>query len=260
MKLIKIPFINGLSKTRGCEKAPDAIISSLKDVWSKERDEEKKIEIDEIKINSGDLEESEKRIFDGALKEFSNGEKIIFVGGDHSTSFNLVNAFNSKYKKAGLIVLDAHADCMEPMKEPTHEEWLRAAIEKGFESKNIMLIGLRNVYPIESEFLQEKNINCFWMNELFTDFEKSCDMITEQARNFENLYLSIDIDIADPAFAPGTGYIEPGGLSSRQLLYLIQRLALLKNIKAVDVVEVNPEKDLNNMTVVLASKIITELS
>jgi agmatinase len=260
MKIVKIGFINGLGKTKGCEKAPDAVIAKLKDVWSKENADAREFDISEIKVNNSNVEESEKKIFNGAAKEFSANEKMIFLGGDHSVSFNLVNAFNSKFKKAGLIVLDAHADCMEPMKEPTHEEWLRAVIEKGFDPKNIILIGLRNVYPTEMEFLKQKKINCFWMNELFSEFEKSCDMITEQARKFENLYISIDIDAADPAFAPGTGFIEPGGLSSREIVYLINRMSLLKNIKAADVVEVNPEKDINDMTVRLAAKIITELS
>jgi len=260
MKIVKIGFINGLGKTKGCEKASDAVIAKFKDVWSKENADAREFDISEIKVNNSNIEESEKKIFNGATKEFSANEKMIFLGGDHSVSFNLVNAFNSKFKKAGLIVLDAHADCMEPMKEPTHEEWLRAVIEKGFDPKNIILIGLRNVYPTELEFLKQKKINCFWVNELFSEFEKSCDMITEQARKFENLYISIDIDAADPAFAPGTGFIEPAGLTSRQLLYLIRRLALLKNIKAADVIEVNPEKDINDMTVRLAAKIITELS
>lgn len=260
MKLIKVPFINGLSKTKGCDKAPDAIIQKLRDIWSKEQDYEKKFDISEIKVNNSNVEESEKKIFQGAAKEFSDNERKIFIGGDHSASFNLVNAFNSKFKKAGLIVLDAHADCMEPMKEPTHEEWLRAVIEKGFNPKNIILIGLRNVYPLEFDFLKEKKINCFWMNEIFSEFEKSCDMITELARKFDSLYLSIDIDIVDSAFAPGTGFIEPGGFTSREFLYLIHRLSLLKNIKVVDIIEVNPEKDLNEMTVRLAAKVITELS
>ena len=81
----------------------------------------------------------------------------------------------------------------------------------------------------------------------------------EQARNFSDLYISIDIDILDPAFAPGTGYIEPAGLSTRELIYLIQRIKLLKNIKKYDLVEVNPDKDINNMTSKVAAKIIKEL-
>ena len=260
MKLVKIGFINGLGRTRGCEKAPNAIAKVLKDIWSKEQDTAKEFDIEEIKVDNSNIEKSVKKIIKESAEHFSEKEKAIFVGGDHSVSFALANSFKFIYRNSGLVVLDAHADCMKPMKEPTHEEWLRGAIEKGFDAKNVIVVGLRNVYPDESEFLKKNKINCYWMNELFSEFEKSCDLITEHARKFENLYVSIDIDAVDPAFAPGTGYTEPGGLTSRQFLHLINRLSLLKNVRAVDIVEVNPEKDLNSMTVLLAAKTITELS
>ena len=80
------------------------------------------------------------------------------------------------------------------------------------------------------------------------------------AKNFEAMYISIDIDSVDPAFAPGTGYIEPAGLTSRELLYFLSRLLLLKNFRMADLVEVNPDKDFKNLTVKLAAKIIAEIS
>ena len=83
-------------------------------------------------------------------------------------------------------------------------------------------------------------------------------MVMEKARKFENLYISLDIDSVDPAFAPGTGCIEPGGLASRELIYFIQRLKLLKNLRMMDIVEVNPKIDVNNMTSKLAAKVIGE--
>ena len=80
------------------------------------------------------------------------------------------------------------------------------------------------------------------------------------ARKFDALYVSVDIDVLDPAFAPGTGYTEPGGLTTRELIYFIQRLKNLKNIQMWDLVEVNPEKDVNNLTVMVAAKLIVEMS
>jgi len=72
-------------------------------------------------------------------------------------------------------------------------------------------------------------------------------------------YVSIDIDVIDPAFAPATGYCEPGGLTSRQFLYIIQRINKIKNLKAVDIVEINPDKDGGEKTVKLGAKILSEL-
>ena len=86
------------------------------------------------------------------------------------------------------------------------------------------------------------------------------DAIMSAAKNFSHLYISIDIDAVDPAFAPGTGYPEPAGLTSRQLFYMLHRLKNLKNINIIDIVEVNPKKDINNMTSKLAAKILVELN
>ena len=80
------------------------------------------------------------------------------------------------------------------------------------------------------------------------------------AKNFDNLYISIDIDVIDPAFAPGTGYIEPAGLTSREFLYFLHRLKNLKNIRGYDIVEINPKKDINNLTTKLGAKILVELN
>jgi len=157
-----------------------------------------------------------------------------------------------------LIIFDAHPDCMKPVKYPTHEEWLRGLIEKGFPAKNILIVGSRNSDLSELEFLKEKNIRIITMNQLTENLQDTCDVIMEFSDKKE-LYISLDIDIIDPAFAPGTGYKEPGGLTSREFIYLIQRLNKIKNLRAVDLVEINPDKDRDNLTVKLGAKILGEL-
>ena len=88
--------------------------------------------------------------------------------------------------------------------------------------------------------------------------EDICDGLMENSRNFEELYISIDIDSLDPSIAPGTYYTEPNGLTLNQLLYFLRRLKLLKNIKKIDLVEVNPEIE-RKITIKTAAKIIAEL-
>jgi len=96
------------------------------------------------------------------------------------------------------------------------------------------------------------------MNQLLGNLEDSCDGIMEFSKNKE-LYVSIDVRVIDPAFAPGTGYPEPGGLSTRELLFFIHKLKLL-NISSWDIVEVNPDKDINNITSKTAAKLVKEIS
>ena len=93
---------------------------------------------------------------------------------------------------------------------------------------------------------------------ILEDIDNIADTIMEFAGKKE-VYVSIDIDVVDPAFAPATGYLEPGGLTSREFIYLIQRINKIKNLRAVDIVEINPEKDKDNLTVKLGAKVLAEL-
>ena len=146
------------------------------------------------------------------------------------------------------------------MKEPTHEEWLRKLIDDKFPAKNILLVGARNFNIKETDFLREKGIKTISMNFLNSNLTEACDTIMEFASGKE-LYISLDIDIVDPVFAPSTGYQEPGGLTSRQIIYLIQRLNKIKKLKAIDIVEINEVKDRKkeNLTLKLGAKILSEL-
>jgi agmatinase len=265
MQIIKVPGVNGLGKTRGCEKAGNAVLETLKEIYSSESEKPidvRLLDLEEIHINNDDLELSNKLIYKNSLQVFDK-PKVMFLGGDHSISFSIVRAFldfcKTKEKEPCLIVFDSHLDCMKPVDEkfPTHEEWLRGLVEAGFPSQNIILVGVRNSYRAEISFIKEKAIRVMDMHALFLDIENACDTIMEFASGKE-LYFSLDVDVVDPSFAPGTGYKEPGGLTSRQLIYLIQRINKMKNLRAVDIVEINPNKDIENMTVKLGAKILGE--
>jgi len=265
MFVVKVPGINGLGKTKGCEKAGNEILNALKEIHSNEKGipiDVRLLDLEEIHLDNFNLELTNNLIYKNSFKFFETKSKIIFLGGDHSISYSTTKAFFDYCQNFGkepcLIVFDAHADCMPPMKEPTHEEWLRKLIEEGFPIENILLVGVRNMWRDEIQFVKEKGVKIISMNKLLEDLEDTCDTIMEFSNNKE-LYVSIDIDVIDPAFAPATGYIEPGGLTSRQFIYLIQRINKIKNLKAVDLVEINPDKDINNLTVKLGAKILGEL-
>ena len=270
MFIIKVPGINGLGKTIGCEKAGNEIIKCLKEeIYSNEAGKSvdiNKIDLEEIHLDNSNIESANKLIYKNAFEMFESKEKTIFLGGDHSISYSIGKAFLDHCENKGaepcLIVFDAHPDCMSVTKGsekyPNHEEWLRVLIERGFPSENILLIGIRNSDRGEIEFLKENKIRTISMNQLLENLEETCEVIMEFSDKKE-LYISLDIDVVDPAFAIGTGYREPGGLTSREFIYIIQRLNKIKNLRGVDLVEINPGKDANNMTVKLGAKILAEL-
>lgn len=270
MFIVKVPGINGLGKTIGCERAGNEILKCLKEeIFSNEFGKSidvTNLDLEEIHLDNSNLEITNKLIYKNAFKIFELKTKTIFLGGDHSITYSLGKAFldycQNEGKEPCLIVFDAHPDCM-PLtkgceKYPNHEEWLRTLIEQGFPAKNILLVGNRNSDIKEVEFLKEKSIRTISMNQLLENLEETCDIIMEFSDRKE-LYLSLDIDIVDPAFAIGTGYKEPGGLTSREFVYFIQRLNKIKNLRGVDLVEINPRIDVNNLTVKLGAKILAEL-
>lgn len=262
MQIISVKGINAMGKTSGCEKAPIEILESMEDIYSNEKGkivERKLLNVSELKIDNNNVEEANKLIYNNSRKLFLKQDNVIFLGGDHSISYSLVKGFADNYKEPFLIVFDAHADCMTPGKEPTHEEWLRKLVEEGFNSKNVVIVAARNIHPEERAFLDRNKIRVYGMKQIFEDIEGICDAIMESARNSDAFYISIDIDSIDPAFAPGTGYLEPGGLASRELLYFLQRLLLLKNFKGADIVEINPDRDETGRTIKLGAKILSEL-
>jgi agmatinase len=269
MFIVKVPGINGLGKTKGCEKAGNAILDALSEIHTNELGvpiDKRLLDLEEIHLDNFNLELTNDLIYKNAFETFEEKSRTIFLGGDHSISFSLTHAFldycqsREEVKEPCLIVFDAHSDLMKPVDGnfPTHEEWLRGIIEKGFPVENILLVGVRNQDPSEIQFLKEKGIRMISMNKLMGDLHETCDTIMEFASGKE-LYVSIDVDIIDPAFASATGYCEPGGLTSREFLYIVQRINKMKNLKAVDIVEINPDKEGAKITIQLGSKILSEL-
>lgn len=263
--IVKVSGINGLGKTKGCEKAPNEILKELKNIHSNEAGkliDANNLDLEEIHLDNFNIESSNELIYKNAFDIFKEKPKTIFLGGDHFVSYSLTRAFfdfcESNEREPCLIVFDAHADCMKPMKEPTHEEWLRKLIGDGFPTENILLVGARNFWKDELKFLKENKIQKIGVNSILEDIDNIADTIMEFTKAKE-VYVSIDIDVIDSAFAPATGYPESGGLSSREFIYLIQRINKIKNLKGIDIVEINPEKETNNLTVKLGAKILSEL-
>ena len=232
MKIVKINKVDGRIETKGCSKAAEEIIKQLSNIW---------------------LSENFKKL-DYSIED----EGDLYLGGDHTNT-------NNNFIKSGcdgILIFDAHPDVCQEFDFPSHGDWLKFLIDEGkVKKENVVLVGIRNPDIKEIEYLKDNKIKFFDMKKIFElGIKESCDLIMENVKNFNKLYLSIDIDVVDPAFAPGTGYAEPGGLTSREMIYFVQRLKLLKNLKKVDIVEVNLEKDISNQTVKLVAKFIWELA
>ncbi|MFA6023036.1 MAG: arginase family protein [Candidatus Pacearchaeota archaeon] len=264
MIIIQAPAENS-NDALGCRKAPEEIVKNLDDIYTGENGRQavkEKLDIKKLEFNGKNDADVEEIIYQESMDLISNNDKVIFLGGDHSISYPIGKAFadvcESEDKQPFLIVFDAHPDCKDYGNNVANNvQWLRKLIDKGFPKDKIILIGLRKSSLEENMFLQENKIRVYQMKDLI-DFQEICDIVMEQANKYQ-IYLSIDIDVVDSVFVPGTAHSESGGLTSRQLVYFIQRLNLLKGVKVIDIAEINPEKDFNNVTVKLGSKLLGEM-
>ncbi len=244
MKILKFP----LSETPGSAAAPDMILKQLTGIGLNESGISPRIDVDPLPI------ESEQALSE-AIKAISQDSRVCILGGSHKLTYTAFRSFARKHPDAGLLILSARTGCRTDC-------FLRRLINDDLIDKSkVILFGTRTWTGDEKEFLTAHDIRHFTMKRItLTGMEDTIDGITETISAWPTIYLSIDLSIADPSCAPGTDLNSPGGLTSRELIYLIQRLSLLKRLKMCDLVGVNPESDMNNATARLAAKLISELA
>lgn len=238
--LVKVPCSDGsLEKNIGCEKAPNEIVKNLT-----------RFKIKEADVVKGNLDKTGKNI------EKKDGD--IFIGGDHSLTYFSFKGFAKGKINPGLIILDAHLDSDYYTKTVTHEDFVRKLVdEKILKKGNVIWIGARRIFKVEKEF--SKGMNIFKINSIKKNLKKVCCMVLELCKEFSDVYLSIDIDVLDPAYAPGTGHRERNGMTDKELFFFLKKIKSLKKIGRIDLVEVNPDLDENRKTIKLASRIINRL-
>jgi agmatinase len=191
----------------------------------------------------------------------------IVIGGDHSITYPAATAVADAYGrgKVGIVHFDAHADTGNDSwgNLASHATPMRRLIESGaVPGQNFVQIGLRGYWPEREtlEWMRAKGMRWHLMGELI---DRGVEVVIDQAIKEaldgpEFIYLSVDIDVLDPGFAPGTGTPEPGGMQPADLLRAIRKIALRTRLVAMDVVEVSPPYDHAEITAQNANRCILE--
>ena len=177
------------------------------------------------------------------------GLKPLSLGGDHSVSYPVLKAVAAKHGPVDILHIDAHLDLYDELDGDrySHACPFRRAIDDGL-VRNIIQIGIRSAPPAHLEFGAANGV-------VSLGSEQIADIPWDKLN--APLYMTIDLDGLDPAIAPGVSHIEPGGLTSREVISLIHRLPV--SPVGADVVELNPSRDINMMTTHLAVRLVKEL-
>jgi agmatinase len=257
MAVLGIPFDEKSSYLRGAAGGPAAIRTvSTGKCYCGYTELGVNLEEDTVMVDLGDVDTSgdPDKTFalteKGVAKILDKGAVPILLGGDHSITYPILKAFAAKFKPLDLLHFDAHPDLYDDLygDRLSHACPMARVVEDGL-AANIVQVGIRAVTAAHRAKALKHGVRMIEMKEirdpLFLKFSNP-------------LYISFDLDALDPAFAPGVSHHEPGGLSTRQALQVIQ--ALKGQIVGLDIVELNPGRDVSGITAAAAFKIIKEVA
>ncbi|MDH3696445.1 MAG: agmatinase [Nitrosopumilus sp.] len=253
-----IPFDSTHSYKPGCRFGPDAIRDSFNNIEIFHPD----LKIDLENVNIEDLGNTRHTVVASEMIDMvkkitaelvSKQRQLFILGGEHSITYGTYTSFP---KETGYVVFDAHYDLRDEFADIklSHASYLRRIVEERG-SENILHVGARAFVKEELEFLTDNKIKTISDREIRDG--KGPNLLKDHVSTFDRIYSSFDLDVLDPAFAPGVGNPEAVGITSRELFDMIHIFDETKVI-GVDVVELNPYHD-NGSTASLAAKIISTL-
>lgn len=205
----------------------------------------------DVVLPPGTLQESLRRIGAVTAKVLSSSKFPLVIGGEHLVSLAVIKEVARVYPELAVIQLDAHADLREDYlgERYSHATVMRRVADL-VGGENIYQLGIRSGTREEIEF-GRKHTNLFF-NELIQPLQEIIPLLKGRP-----VYVTLDIDVVDPAYAPGTGAAEPCGCTSREIIRALHLLGGI-NVVGFDLVEVSPVYDFSERTALLAAKLVRE--
>jgi arginase len=254
ISIVGIPFDAASSFMRGPAQAPKEIRAAFHSD-SANYFTERGIDLKEAGLwdDIGDLtfnEENPRTIIENSIQNLLDKDhRVLTLGGDHSISYPVIKAFAKKYGRLNILHIDAHGDLYDSFEgdKYSHACPFARIMEEDLASR-LVQVGIRTLSKHQREQADRFGVEIIemkdWNNSIQFQFQGPT-------------YVSLDIDAIDPAFAPGVSHHEPGGLTSREVISIIQKLK--GNLVGADLVEFNPTRDASGTTAMLAAKLFKEL-
>jgi len=172
---------------------------------------------------------------------------VVLLGGEHSLSLGAVRAFKEAFPGLSVLQLDAHADLRDEYLGTKYSQ--ACVMRRIFELCTISQVGVRSLSWEEKQFLTQNKLKPFYMSDLASN-TASIDQIVDSLS--ENVYVTIDVDVLDPSIMPAVGTPEPDGMSWRQVLDIIESVALRKHVVGFDLMEFCPAEGPGSCAFLLA--------
>lgn len=240
--VLPVPYDSAASWQAGARKGPAAIISASQHMeWFDEELEEDCYKcgiatLDPIEPNIVGPEAMHHDLFKFAKRMVRDGKFLFGLGGDHSISSALVRAVMTKHRKLSVLQIDAHCDLRNSYQNSpySHACVMRRILDLG---ASAVSVGVRGLSREDHRFKKRNRLEAITAYDCHMDD----DWVDRALKALgETVYITVDIDAFDPAYAPGTGTPEPGGLDWYQVTGLLRLVAAEKNVVGADIVEVVP--------------------
>ncbi|MBT8041145.1 MAG: agmatinase [Gammaproteobacteria bacterium] len=254
ISILGIPYDADSSFLKGAVHGPPVIRNAFKSPGSSTF-AENEIDVgnhpqirDEGDLDLGSGQNARDQIESAIRHLVMQDRKVLSLGGDHSITYPILRGYSSKHGKLNVLQLDAHPDLYDELdgNRYSHACPFARAFEDGL-IDNLLQVGIRTMNTH-----QRRQANKFKV-----EIIRAEDVVTTMVEIDGPVYVSLDLDVLEPAFAPGVSHYEPGGLSVRDILSVIQEIEA--PIIGADIVELNPTRDIQNMTAMVAAKFMKEL-
>lgn len=182
-------------------------------------------------------------------EHLNHNKKLFTLGGDHSITYPILKAYSEKYPEIDILQIDAHPDLYQHYEgDPYSHACPFARIMEDGLARRLVQVGIRTLNPHQKEQAGRFGVEMHTMS----------SGMPKLPLQFSNpVYVSLDIDALDPAFAPGVSHRESGGLNPREVIAMLQ--GIQGEIVGADIVEYNPRRDLDGMTSEVGAKLMKEL-
>jgi agmatinase len=254
--LLGLPDDQNSSYLRGSAEAPEAIRQALHCGSSNLSTEDGGDLGSETRfIDLGDVQHTEVTSYRSSIESaitaiLARGANVLSLGGDHAVSYPVLRAYATHFGPLDVIHLDAHPDLYDELdgNRYSHACPFARALEDGCIHR-LVQIGIRTMNSAQRSQAKKNGVEVI-------DADNWTSTLPEGI--LHPLYISIDMDVLDPAFAPGVSHHEPGGLSTRDVIRLIHNVPVRP--VGADLVELNPSRDGSGMSSMVAAKLVKELA
>ncbi len=264
----------------GSEKGPTTLTTNfdIKNYIIEKDNIKKSLDPNDLRKNEKHINNFTKKVFDTALTILNDNKTPLLIGGDHSTVIGSALASQKYHNNIGIIWVDAHGDYNTfettksgnihglPLASITGyrcEELTNFITNNCINPKNCVVVGARSIDPWEIGNMVDAGVTIFTTEDIKN---KGADKIMKKAidiacNNTNGVHISLDLDVIDPIIAPGVSIPENNGISDTEMYLIVNEMLKHKNlVKSIDLVELNPDLDVDNKTKNIALNILNKLT